>query len=575
MEQKGSKSDEGPELEKPKPRPALPKKAAKPKAKLRALEPKKAPAPEPKKAHERKEAEPEFMKLTPTKNASIGACGKALDFVLGDSDIKNIGIIGPPGSGKSSVIETYEESSRTKFVHLGLAHFEDSQYADEGAIERKLACQLSRSMGSPSGLEAQREVSFAQSAMICASAFIVLVFGMHMAAFRGWVDFVASLESESFRDILSITTTNNSRFVSGIALLAALICILAFMLIREHEIAMAKARADMFKLEPSGRMNESFFDKRFSEVADEFERSKALNFVFEDLDSYNYIRIYERLREINLLINSRPRKTPVRFFYTARDGFFTESGKNKFFDFVIPVPPSQAAAKVFDELGKTYEDLDKELLKMASAHMDDCRAAKSAANEFAMMAQRDGIDLNKAMAAVLYKSAFPEDYRDLVSGNGILRAIFSGGVKAINELEQNNRLFLRNEIAVYEKMRSVLGEYSGRPKEDCVNALRENNDVYQAYKGLVEEMIYNGHRESLDLTSTIMYLGSKINYMKNQALAPKRLDIKEILQYESLEGLLSEEGYESVKGSKRLKLLEFLLKHGHMDESFYGYLMVK
>jgi hypothetical protein len=592
MEQKGSRSaadgnpDEGPELDKPKKaRPKPPdqpkldpkKKAARPKdapmAKLKALEPKR-PEPkavEPRKAHERKETE--FMKLTPTKDASIGSRSKALDFVFANSDIKNIGIIGPPGSGKTSVIETYEANSRVKFIHLGLARFDGSQYVDEGTIERKLVCQLSRIMR-PSGPKTQREVSFAQGAIICVSAIAIILFGLHLAFFQAWVDFANSVESNAFRDILSITVTNDSRLLSAAILIISIIALIAFAIIQLQENASTKAHAAMMKIDPVGYMPESFFDRRFCEVADEFEKSKALNFVFEDLDSFNYIRIFERIREINLLINCRERKTPVRFFYTMRDGFFSESDKNKFFDFVIPVPPSHGSSLVFSELAKSY-DIDTELIKAVTATIKDCRQAKSAVNEFEMMTEdREDLDTNKALAMVAYKSVFPEDYRDLVSGRGLLRAIFGGGIKAINELEQNNRLFLKNEIEVYEKMHSLLGEFSGRTEEEYINALRENNDVYQAYRGLVEEMIYNGNRETLDLPSTIMYLSSKINYMKNSARSPKRIDIREILQYESLESLLAEESYESVKGSKCLRLLEFLLKNGFIDETFYGYVVI-
>jgi hypothetical protein len=46
------------------------------------------------------------------------------------------------------------------------------------------------------------------------------------------------------------------------------------------------------------------------------------------------------------------------------------------------------------------------------------------------------------------------------------------------------------------------------------------------------------------------------------------MSIREILQYESLENLLAEEGFAASSNGKRLKLLEFFLKNGFIDETY-------
>lgn len=72
-----------------------------------------------------------FWKLTPVNDSDISIYEAAIDFVFKNDDVRNIAISGAYGAGKSSVLASYKtKHSSTKFLHISLAHFQDTQ--DEG-----------------------------------------------------------------------------------------------------------------------------------------------------------------------------------------------------------------------------------------------------------------------------------------------------------------------------------------------------------------------------------------------------------------------------------------------------------
>ena len=65
-----------------------------------------------------------FQKLTPIDNVELDTYEEALDFVFSEKDILNIAISGAYGSGKSSILNTYEKKHKElTFIHISLAHF--------------------------------------------------------------------------------------------------------------------------------------------------------------------------------------------------------------------------------------------------------------------------------------------------------------------------------------------------------------------------------------------------------------------------------------------------------------------
>ena len=82
-----------------------------------------------------------FESFVPRQDVDLGIYEEALDYAMEKDEIKNIGIIGPYGAGKSSVIETYKvkksqerdenKQNKLKFLHISLANFKEQKQTKE------------------------------------------------------------------------------------------------------------------------------------------------------------------------------------------------------------------------------------------------------------------------------------------------------------------------------------------------------------------------------------------------------------------------------------------------------------
>ena len=88
---------------------------------------------------------------------------------------------------------------------------------------------------------------------------------------------------------------------------------------------------------------ETVLDKDIKEIIYLLTSTKVKFFVIEDLDRFNNITIFTKLRELNYMLNKHlevnhcDRK--VRFVYMLRDGILEAKDRVKFFDFVLPILP--------------------------------------------------------------------------------------------------------------------------------------------------------------------------------------------------------------------------------------------
>ncbi|HIF6775982.1 TPA: hypothetical protein ACX37Z_004963, partial [Serratia marcescens] len=99
---------------------------------------------------------------------------------------------------------------------------------------------------------------------------------------------------------------------------------------------------------------ESYFDRYLNEVLYLFENVDADAIVFEDMDRFNSNNIFERLHEVNRLVNIQRdiaghNKSTLRFIYLLRDDIFISKDRTKFFDYIIPVIPVVDSSNSYDQ----------------------------------------------------------------------------------------------------------------------------------------------------------------------------------------------------------------------------------
>jgi len=162
--------------------------------------------------------------------------------------------------------------------------------------------------------------------------------------------------------------------------------------------------------------------------------------VIEDLDRFDDLEIFEKLREVNnLLKNSNDLKSlgkKIQFLYVVRESIFlNENEKNKFFDIIISIVPyissqnSKAKMlKLFEgEIEKVSKIEDKQsfkdVIKIAALCIDEMRTIHSIYNDYLIytkiIEQNDKSTVkvfsHELLAIIIYKNLFPLDFEYLNS----------------------------------------------------------------------------------------------------------------------------------------------------------------
>ncbi len=211
----------------------------------------------------------------------------------------------------------------------------------------------------------------------------------------------------------------------------------------KYRMSIKKLKLSKFEVDLYDNNVESYIDKYYSELLLLFKISGVKIFVFEDLDRLNDTQIFEKLKEMNLLLNhdTSSRRT-YKFVYLVRDDLFKSEDRVKFFDFIIPVVPVinyLSAKDKFEDLIRA--NINEEyipspiLMYVLARYVKDMRLLKNIVNEYQLYLgvceekeenkeenkeEKAVIDVDKVFALILYKNLFPEDFTNLQNGKGVL-----------------------------------------------------------------------------------------------------------------------------------------------------------
>lgn len=178
-------------------------------------------------------AEKKYCPLLPIDDVKMQGYEDALNFAMTNDKIHNVALSGSYGSGKSSVIATYEKKHPdTKFIHISLADFEEygaSHCGDEksgisenvvnlleGKILNQLLHQIHPKYIPQSNFRIKKTDSTAKKGGIVAFCILFIIMLLYTINFKGWSDFVASLPPGPQIFCLSWTTLRSLRIISGL-----------------------------------------------------------------------------------------------------------------------------------------------------------------------------------------------------------------------------------------------------------------------------------------------------------------------------------------------------------------------
>lgn len=455
-----------------------------------------------------------FLKLTPMADTTLDIYADAMEFVFANDDIRNIAISGTYGAGKSSMMETYEkEHDDKKFLHISLAHFEEQEskkiagkeaksVSVEAALEGKILNQLLHQID-PNGISQtdfriKKDISDFDRKEIIKLTWGTVLFLICVCFLRfnaAWCDMVTRFSISFLRVLFWGTTTREAELVAGITAVFLLAnAIKKLITIQKDRRILKKFSLKGNEIEIFSDSNDSYFDKYLNEVIYLFEHANVDGTVFEDIDRYDNKLIFEKLREVNFLLNRRIAQTtgneeekpkPIRFFYLMRDEIFVSKDRVKFFDFIIPIVPTVNAANAYDILKKYFEDVglfslfDRFFLKNIALYIDDRRLLMNIFNEFIIYHNKmgkvpSGLKSNNLLAMILYKNIFPEDFGQIQSRQGYVYTLF------------DNEEVIRQDCLI--KLQEKLKECEAKNKklqEDICHDIDELNAIYFVPNGRI------------------------------------------------------------------------------------------
>ncbi len=563
-----------------------------------------------------------FQKLTPTDTVKMEVYEEAFKYIFENADIRNVAIAGPYSAGKSSLLESYKKKhNNKKFLHISLAHFEDTSGQNdrdnvkdtetvlEGKILNQLIQQIKVENIPQTNFRVKRTVNNAKCVTFSLGTVIFLMSILHLKYFKAWSGWIASLTDSCFKTLLQKAANPYSLIFSGI-LATVILGLGVYQIIKtqKNKNIFRKLSVQGNEIEIFGEEDNSYFDKYLNEVLYLFENAGVDVIVFEDLDRFDNNKIFERLREINILSNIRRQNhnekkpvEPLRFFYLLRDDIFVNKDRTKFFDFILPVVPVLDSSNAYDQIKEHFETggiftkFNDKFLRGLSLYIDDMRVLKNIYNEFMVYYNKlNTIELNpnKMLAMVTYKNIFPRDFSDLQLNQGFVYELFN----------RKDEFIAQEKKKCEERIESKKARIS-YVKEEMLESILELDDVknvkheripprYNNYAQYTQKMqeynewvekeyplrkraIEDKEKNRLHiLEDELSLLQEESRIMDNKMLHEiiTRENIDEIFRITSQNEVGTVNEYKEIKSSEYFALLKYLIRYGYIDESYNDYM---
>ena len=377
---------------------------------------------------------------------------QALNDALKNEKVKNIAISGSYGSGKSSFIKTFEVNNpQWNFLDISLATFNKPQ-TDISIVEKSILQQMFYKVETKdipqSRFKKINAINFLKSKSIFLLIYILSIFI--------FID---------MNLIKNLFFPKDLMFIPLLIILYGSYHIIKTLIQNYRGITLDKMNLQSLEISTNKDEESSLLNKYLDEILYFFEKTNFNIIVFQDLDRFENLEIFTKLRELNNFINnSNQVNKRVIFLYAIKDDMFsdTQNNRTKFFDFIIPIIPYINPSSSYDKLLVFFKKeikknkIDKNFLSDISLYIEDMRLLKNIYNEFKIYDKKIGNRLNKTklLAMVVYKNFYPNDFSKLHKSQGLVFTVFNDKLKYIQTLKNtfNNKInTIKDEIKLIEK----------------------------------------------------------------------------------------------------------------------------
>jgi hypothetical protein len=382
-----------------------------------------------------------IYELTPSININDNTYLNYLVAALDKKNITNIALSGPYGSGKSSIlkalIKKMSNNFNYKFLNISLATFKDKEEKVEltpeeyTSIEKSILQQMLYSVEQSEIPNSRfRRIKFDKN--ISRNSFL----------FSIWIVSIIELFSP-YTFIYHYFSYFDLTFIFSIIFGLGFLKLGKTIYETTSNIKLSKFNIQNQEISFDSDKQTSILNANIDEIIYFFNTTNYNVMIIEDLDRFNNIEIFIKLREINTLLNNRTNGKKVTFIYAIKDDMFKNKDRTKFFDYIVPVVPfinsSNSSKKLIELLKKenllneanenNSNKVDEKFIKDISIYINDMRFLINVFNEFIQYAHKLTTDIelnfNSLFAISLYKNYKPDDFAKLHNDEGILYTLFS------------------------------------------------------------------------------------------------------------------------------------------------------
>lgn len=577
-----------------------------------------------------------YEDLTPTDDGDKdGKYSEALEWALKNKNIKNIALTGTYGSGKSSIIRTFEKKHREyNYLNISLASFIDNTVSKQDNTKPNIDQLIELSILQQIFYHVKRkkipDSRFKRIKSISGKALRIETLGIII-----WILALILFFRPKFIQQTAIWgKLDLSNSILTYLLLIIILSGVGFFIAKSIRVAnnskLNKLNVQSGEIEMSKDVDSSILNKHLDEILYFFEVTQYNVVILEDLDRFNNTDIFTKLRELNILINgSEQINRRIIFIYAIIDDLFHDKDRTKFFDFIIPVIPVINTSNSVDMFHRMLlknnaadNSLSQDLIDDVSMYIDDMRLLKNICNEYIIYKEKltPKSHQDNLLAMIIYKNIFPSDFADLHNSKGKVFAIFDSKptlikeridkinieIEKINaEIKEIENVCLKNiqELrAIYiekiiEKIPNALSLYINNRDcsfEDCktdnnFSYLREEDKIgyynhYADYNSLrIRQM-----KGNLSFQKIEQDIDPNNSYQDREQLIQNKYDDKTGKLRKHIEELKSEKNEikswtlqqiaekiglgSSFDEIRNEKLIIYLIRNGYINENYHDYI---
>lgn len=466
----------------------------------------------------------------------------AMHWAITNENNKNIAITGPYGAGKSSLIDTFikKEGIEDKTVKISIATFNKDNIEDdnknqesqdkaiplENILEQQVLQQLFYKI-EPNKIpfsKFTRIFDLDKYKTLATVLFTLIMSLITYSMFKfNWLPKAYSMFTSGDLNYTAIIV------LIGIALATSYTYFIYIIILIFQKLGLSKFGFGSTSIEVVTKDNNTVFNRYLDEIIYFFKQSNYKYVIFEDLDRFENIGIYERLKSLNIILNNTKQLSgqDIVFIYALKDDLFTNSdgsheiyNRTKFFDFIIPtikvVHTSNAESILLDKLKSELRSeenltgLTRDFLEDIALYINDMRILKNICNEFKVYKSalaNNGITLDKLLAFVVYKNIYPGDYSELLNNKGKVYSVLNIKDSIKEEINKNIEILQKkidnanitetynsNEIEILfnqetfreNKSTSRINKIEVIKNGEIVNTIERSSDTAIIFQGLFE-----------------------------------------------------------------------------------------